>query len=124
MLVDRLDEQQLDRAPAGIPRQDPRRDHARVVDDEAVARAQQIRELGKHVVFQASAGAVDHEEPRCVPRWGGRLRDQLGRQIVVELRQVHGTSVYSRKFEERHGLPETPGLHACERLSDLAQPRE
>ena len=87
-------EQELDRSPAGVPRQDARRDDARVVDDEAVTRPQEIRKLGEHVVFERRARAVDHEEPRRAAHWARRLGDQLRREIVVELREVHGTPVY------------------------------
>ena len=99
--VDRLDEQQLDRAPAGVPRHDPRRDHARVVDDEAVPWPQQVWKLGEPMVLEASATAIDHEEPRRVARRDGRLRDQLRRQVVVELGQVHDAASVPRALTPR-----------------------
>src|SRR2546429_406111 len=79
------EEGRLGGAPAAVPREDARRDHSRVVDDHAVARTQELRELGKRAVLERAAGAVDHEEPRGVTGGGGRLRDRIGRQLVIEI---------------------------------------
>src|SRR5262249_20089177 len=92
--VDRLEEQELHLAAAGIARQDPRRNHARVVDDEAITRSEQVGKLGEAVVLEAAACAVDDEQPRRIAGRRGGLRDQLGRQLVVEVRELHEPSVY------------------------------
>ena len=93
--VDRFEEQQLHLASGGVPRQDPRRDHARIVDDEAVTRAEQVGKLGEAMILEAAARAVDDEQSRCIARRSRRLRDQLGRQLVVEIRKLHEPSVYT-----------------------------
>src|SRR5262249_22289560 len=43
-------EQELDRSPSGVPRQDTRRDDPRVVDDETVPRPQELGEAGEGVL--------------------------------------------------------------------------
>jgi hypothetical protein len=86
-------EQELDRSPAGVPRQDPGRDDARVVDDQTVARPQERRELRERTVLEGRARAVDQEEPGGAAHAARRLGDQLRREVVVELREIHDTPV-------------------------------
>src|SRR5207245_8626990 len=51
------EEEQLDGAPAAVPREDARRDHSRVVDDHAVARTQELREDRKSTRLNSSHGS-------------------------------------------------------------------
>ena len=68
--------------PSFVP-EDARRNDLRVVDDDERARGDELGELGDRAVLQRAARRHD-EEPRLLALGGGRLRDQLGRQRVVE----------------------------------------
>src|SRR5579875_74837 len=83
------DEQRLDPS-SGVPappqahRQDPG-----VVDDQHVARSEVLGEVAEDPVLQGPPRAVEHQEPGAVPGPRRGLRDQVSRQLVVELREVH-----------------------------------
>ena len=68
---------------------DPRGDDARVVDDAERVRRQQLGQLAEDVMRHLTGRARVDEQPRCVPALGRLLRDQLGRQVVVELARLH-----------------------------------
>ena len=70
-------------------RQHARGNHARVVDHQAIAPAQQRRQVGDAPVGQSVAPALDHQQPRSLACLGRRLGDGRGRQLVVEVREVH-----------------------------------
>ena len=70
-------EQHLD-APAGrLAPDDARRQHARVVEDEQVAGAQELRQLGEQPILDGARGAVEHEQTARAPLGERHLRDQL-----------------------------------------------
>ena len=54
----------------------------------------QFRKIAEAAVDERPRGAVHHEQARGVPRVGRRLRDQLGRQRVVEVGEIHDRQVY------------------------------
>ena len=84
------DQETLGGAAAGQPRPDqPRRKHARVVDDEQIAGAKQRGKIGEVEMRDAAAGAIDRHEPAGAARRRRLLRDQLSGQIEIEIGNVH-----------------------------------
>ena len=79
-----LEQEDLDVAARLPPEEEPRRDDARVVHDDEMA-VELVGEVAERSVADRSARAVEHEEARRVPRLDGVLRDQVARQVVVEL---------------------------------------
>jgi hypothetical protein len=92
-----LQEQQLDGAPGGVLGQHASGDHARVVDDETVARTQELGQIGHAPILQRAAASVDHQQAAAVARLGRRLRDRGGRQVVVEIAQPHRRECTTRR---------------------------
>ncbi len=82
----RLDQGHLDRrlAPAAGK---PGRQHAGIVEQQQVARLQQVRQIGNPAVAQA--GRADLEQPRPIARHDRPLRDQLRGQDEIELGNLH-----------------------------------
>ena len=78
-------------APAGggLPAQQPRRDDARVVDDEQIPRAQQLRQLAEAVVAHAARGAAERHQPRRIALGERGLGDLRGGKLEVEVGQFH-----------------------------------
>jgi hypothetical protein len=114
----RLHEQQLDAPAARVLGEDARGDHARVVDDEAVSGAQQLRQLVEHVVGERAARTVDLEQPRRLARLRRHLRDGGGRERVVERVEIHDCVVY------RPAQPIfAPGLTSRSGRSRITSPR-
>ncbi len=68
---------------------EPRREDARVVEDEEVAGCEELRELGEEMVGEC-AGIAREREHAAGSACGRRmLRDELGRKIVVEVGDEH-----------------------------------
>jgi hypothetical protein len=63
-------------------------DHARVVDDDEVAVAQQIGQFAEHAIDRRRAARI--EQPRCAAFGRRMLRDQLGRQLEIEVAEGVG----------------------------------
>src|SRR5262249_58944071 len=101
-----LRQEQDDSATTRVDREDARRNHARVVDDDAVPRAQQLGELPKHVILERAAAAIDQEEPCRVALGRRGLGDCVGRQVVLEVVDVHDPAVYTG--ESGPVLPDVP----------------
>ena len=67
------------------PSVQPRRKNPRVVQDQAIARTNVLAEIAKRIVVKRLLLSRDHQHPR-IPAFGGRrLRDQLARQIIIEI---------------------------------------
>ncbi len=73
----------------GFASQQARRQHAGVVQDDAIAFAQEGWELAELPVFESLLGAMNHEHPRAVAFGGRLLGDQLLGQFVIEIRKPH-----------------------------------
>ena len=87
-----LDQQDL-AAPAGrAAHRDAGAQHAAAVDDDEVARIEQVDELVEAPVLDRPVAPV-HEQARGVPALGRPLRDQLLGQRVVELVGTHRGSL-------------------------------
>src|SRR4051812_30224288 len=68
---------------------DASRNHAGVVDDHELVRLELLRQLGEASVPDRSGRAVVDQETGAVPALGRTLRNQLRRQRVVELGELH-----------------------------------
>jgi len=71
-------------AGAGAPTDQACRDDAGVIEDEQIARRQQVGQVGKDVMRDGAVGAADQHEARTVALGAGLLRDQVLGQVVVE----------------------------------------
>jgi hypothetical protein len=79
-------QQALDRAAGGYAMAEQSgRKYAGVVDDEQIARPQQIRQIGDASVPKLMTLAVDQQEPSGFAVISRRLRDQLGRKVEIKI---------------------------------------
>src|SRR4029434_1191565 len=88
--ADLTQEETLDCAATGdAAAEQPGRKHARVVDDQQIAPLEDIDEMSERGVL-ASAGLPPQHERARLPAHGGRvLRDQPGREIEIEIADIH-----------------------------------
>ena len=97
--VEPLDQIGLDRrlraAPDAAAAQ-TRRDHARIVDHELVARLQQVGQVAHRAILRRRARPHD-QQPRGIARTRGAQRDPLGRQRKVEQVCAHVSAVIARQ---------------------------
>jgi hypothetical protein len=70
----------------------PGGNHARLVENEHVARAKKPRQIPELTMFDVSLGAMQDQEPRFIALWRGMLRDQAGWQIEMEISGSHTAS--------------------------------
>ncbi len=83
-------EQDLDAAPGLLAAVQPRRDHARVVDDQQVPRTQQAWELDESAVGQRPGAPVQVQQPAVAAPRDRVPRDQVVGKFVVEVAAAHG----------------------------------
>jgi hypothetical protein len=83
-----LHQQHFDRAARLPAKLQARSDDPRVVDDRQVV-LDELGKIGECTVFDGARRPSIDEEPRRVPPLGRPLRDELGREVVVELGGVH-----------------------------------
>jgi hypothetical protein len=74
----------LDLASGRPPGVEPGGQDGGIVAEESVTILQIGGQLGKSPMLQGASGAVHHKQARLIAARGGRLRDQVGRQVVVE----------------------------------------
>jgi hypothetical protein len=67
----------------------PRRQHARVVEDQQVARVLVAIQIGELAILEAARRHVDHEQAACRTLRQRRLCDQFGWKVVVEVGFFH-----------------------------------
>ncbi len=80
----------FDRASARhTPSEQPRGKHTRIVDDDDIAFAKGQREIVNRAVDDAAGAAIELEQPCPAALLGRFLGDQFGREIEVELANVH-----------------------------------
>ena len=65
------------------------RDHARVVEDQEIAGVQVLHEVAKPAMLDLTRAAMQNQQPRLVALRRWRLRDQLRRQLKIEIRSSH-----------------------------------
>src|ERR671937_185707 len=68
-------------AAPDVVREHAGRNNLGVVDDQAVAGMQNLRNRGERRIVTGSGLAVDDQEPRRIPRLGRRLGDQRRGQL-------------------------------------------
>jgi len=71
--------------------EETRREHTRIVQDQQVSRRQDARQIAHVHVPERTARAVQDEQARRAAGGGG-LRDQLGRQVEIEIADLHDAS--------------------------------
>ena len=81
-----------------------RRKDARVVEHQAIARMEKLRQLAKEPIFPAVLVAVHHQHARRRAVCQRLLRDQLLRQVIVESRQIHSAFTVTREGRTDHRL--------------------
>lgn len=59
------------------------------LDDERVAAVYVVADLSKCAMRQAAGRAIHHEQAGGIAGGRGLLRDQVGRECVVEVDQAH-----------------------------------
>ena len=109
--VEAFDEIRLDRrfrAASDAPPMQARRDHPRVVDDELVAGAQQLRQVAHDAILERRAGPHD-KQPRRIARPRRAQRDPLRRQVEIEQVGAHAPSSFRarRSMQWRDADPES-----------------
>src|SRR5581483_1058100 len=67
----------------------PGGENARIVQDQAVARPDELREIAKQAIFPISLVAIHDEHPRAGTIGQRLLRDALFRQVIIEVRKLH-----------------------------------
>ena len=77
------------RPPALRRPQQPRRNHPAPVHHQTIPRPQKLRQLREPAILPRLRRPIQHEEPRSIPRLRRLLRNQLGRQLIVEEGSVH-----------------------------------
>ena len=73
--------------------EEARGQHARIVENQAIARAQERGEFAKMAVFERPRGAVENQHAGSVALGGRLLRDQFLGKLVIEIGELH----YSRE---------------------------
>ena len=112
-------DQRLDLPAGGLDAEQPRLDHAGVVEDQQVAGVQQRRQVAEHPIDRRRAGTVEQPRPAAFGR--RMLRNQLGRQVEIEVgkrvRSGHGKATVARRKRRcsaAAGLKRAAGLfHAA-----------
>jgi hypothetical protein len=69
---------------------------ARVVDDDEIVRPHEPEDVWKLQVLQRAGCAVDMQQPARGALARRRLRDQLAREVVVEVFELHGSGCAGR----------------------------
>ena len=83
-------DQQLDPAAAAFVPEQPRLDHASIVQHQHVVGLQQAREIGEASIRQRISSGIQGQEAAITALRRRSLRNQLGRQIEVERIELHG----------------------------------
>ena len=78
--------------------QQPGRQHPGVVQDQAVAGVQILRQVVKMTVLRLPCRLVQHQQPRTVPPLQRGLGDELRRQLKIEIMGLHTLSLIFSEF--------------------------
>lgn len=73
----------------GIAPAQPRRDDARIVQNEKIAGGEILRQVEKAPMRDLTRGAVQDQQPRLIASGGRGLGDQFGRQRVIKVGGPH-----------------------------------
>ena len=89
VIAERRKQETLDAPAARHPvAQQPCREHTRVVHDEEIAGVEELRKRRDGGVLDAACRAREEQQP-TLSTLARLLRNQLGRKLVVEIRNVH-----------------------------------
>ena len=78
--------------------QQPGRQHTGVIQDQAVAGAQVLRQVVEMTVLRLPCRLVQHQQPRTVPPLQRGLGDKLRRQLEIEIMGLHTLSLIFSEF--------------------------
>ena len=82
-------DQDLHLAAGGPPAEQPRLEHAGVVENQQVAGIQHLGQIGEMPVLQRAAGAVEDQQPAVGAIRDRLLRDQVLGQVVLKVSDTH-----------------------------------
>ena len=86
-------QQDLDLATAFcFGRSQPRRDNARVIEHQHIARPQHIGDIGKTMMRNRAAAASHAQQSGGIAWFCGCLRDKARRQVVIEICDIHSSA--------------------------------
>ena len=60
-----------------------------VIEDDQLVATEKIREIAEVAIFERAGGPIEDEHARGVAFGERALRDQLGRQVEMEVTEVH-----------------------------------
>ena len=84
-------QQHLDRAAGAPVPEQPCRKHTRIIEDQAVVRAQKLWQFIKVVVLDRAGRFIQRQQPGGIAALERRLCDELLRQVKIEIRFFHET---------------------------------
>ena len=76
-------EQEFHSAAGGTPRAEPRVDHSRVVEHDKIATIDKPRKIAEREILEHLP--IDMQKPAVHSSLSRRLRDQVGRKLVIEI---------------------------------------
>ncbi len=80
--------------PAGVSTQhEPRRQHTGIIKNQQISRPQQARKVPEKSMPDRLTRPLVVQEPRPCPIDGGKLRDQIGRQVKIKFIGSHRQTV-------------------------------
>ena len=91
-----VQKQRFDPPAAGPLGEEARWNHACVIQHQAIARCAVLCDIPKDAMLNAPGGAVQHEQARRISGSDRRLRDPLGRQVVLEIRESQAATLPRR----------------------------
>ena len=74
-------QKQFNSSACGFARINPRRNDARLIQNQQIIRVKIFADLAKDFVFQCSCIAMKHKQARRIARLDGRLRDGRFREV-------------------------------------------
>src|SRR5882762_6852980 len=85
VFAERALDEHLDPAAGPLAAREPRLDHPRVIQHHRVAAAELRRQVGEGEILDLTAARIEMQQPARSALGRGALRDQLLRQLIVEL---------------------------------------
>lgn len=88
---DRLEEEDFENAFSfRVDSGKPGGNDAGIVEDEKIAGAKNVADIGKGAMGEGGAGAVEDEEPGLIAGRGGGMGDAVGGEKIIEIGSAHG----------------------------------
>jgi|ERR1700683_1609152 hypothetical protein len=89
MALKRSLKEELDTAAGLLCAEEPRCDHARVVEHEQIARPQEPGQISHHEILVASAPSIKREESTCGSLGKRCLSHPIGWDLIREVAKLH-----------------------------------